>query len=108
MDQRVFGRAVLGIEGEVDLAAAVGGLAGGRPFQQRRNEGRHLQPGLLDGAGDGGRFLQAHAEQVAAIHRAHIEAADVVFLAEGDHVLERGADFVADDGERETREGHAG
>jgi hypothetical protein len=30
-----------------------------------------------------------------------------VFGAEGDHFVEGGTDFVADDGERETRQEHA-
>ena len=63
-------------------------------------------PAALSGFGDVRHLVEAHAQQVAAVDGAHVEAPDVVFGAEGDHLGERGADFVADDGEGEAGKGH--
>ena len=103
--QHIVGGAVGRIEGEVDFAIR-GFLAGRRPFQQRRDKGRHAEPCCLDPAGDLAALLESHAEQVLSIHRAHIEASHLMLGAERDHFVEGGTDFVADDGECETRKGH--
>jgi len=106
MDQRVVCGAVGRIEGEVDRAAFAA-LAGRGPFQQRRDEGRDAQALLLQPPCDQASLLERHAEQVPALHGAHVEATHLVFAAEGDHFVEGRADFIADDGESETGKGHA-
>ena len=48
---------------------------------------------------DGVDLVERHAEQVAAVDRAHVEAAHVVLGAEREHFGERRADLVADHGQ---------
>ncbi|MGZ5912058.1 MAG: hypothetical protein ACXWLB_19430 [Reyranella sp.] len=101
----IFGRALLGVEGEIDLAGARR-LARRRPLEQGRYEGRHGQAGLFQRPADLDDLLLLHAEQVAAIDGAHVEALEPMFVGKRDHFFERRAYFIANDGQSKTGQGH--
>jgi hypothetical protein len=69
-------------------------------------EGRHLDAGFHQDVADATHLVQAHAEQVAAVDGAHVEAADVVFDAEREHFGQRRADLVADHGQGKAGRAH--
>src|SRR5437660_1146798 len=85
MGQGIDGRAKRRIEGEIDLGP-FRRLAGGRPFQHRRDEGRDLDVGLAQGLADALDFIERHAEQVLALDGAHVDPMNAVLGAEGDHL----------------------
>jgi hypothetical protein len=101
----IVGRALLGIEGEIDLAGSRR-LALRRPLEQGRYEGWYAQAGLFQGPADPDDLLLLHAKQVAAIDGAHVEALEPMFVGKGDHFFERRAYFIADDGQSKTGQGH--
>src|SRR5581483_9414495 len=104
--QGIVGRAFPGVEGEIDRAAAGLVPARRRPLQDWRDEGRYLEAGVVEPALDRVDLLERHAEQVAAVDGAHVEAAHAVLAAERDHLVERRADLVADHGQGEAGYGH--
>jgi hypothetical protein len=77
------------------------------PLEGGRDECRNGDPGLFQRPADVDDLFGLHGEQVATAHGAHVEMFQPVFLGEGDHLVERRPDFIADDGELEAGERHA-
>src|SRR4029453_14696596 len=76
---------LLGVESEIDLAAAGRSLAGSLPLERRRHEGRHGDPGILERPADMDDFLGLHAEEVASAYGAHVEAFQPLLVGKRDH-----------------------